>query len=251
MFAELIFRQWKGAATVQPDPMPAWQRVQAGPGREAVVCQSKHWLPRFPGSSQHIPSDGTHCASPWRLSVIASHVRYQSQQHCWLCQGLWTYFYLPKTNTGQNKGIPIHLLLSGFPYLTAIPSSVLPAICAWGSDQLPHCLNSEACNYLCFCICCLWYQLLHNLTPSIFLGVETSFLSFSPASFSLQFLSENCSSVLSTALSPLFLLYFLSWQLCLVLWPTSLQFSHQAMPSVLMVSIGKLMAFSPSHPSAF
>lgn len=30
---------------------------------------------------------------------------------------------------------------------------------AWGSDQLHHCLSSEACNYLCICICCLWCQL--------------------------------------------------------------------------------------------
>lgn len=265
LFAKLIFRQWKGAATGQPDPMPAWQRVQAGPGREAVVCQSKHW--RETPTSQLPWVQPAHpiwrhplCKALEGSQLILLMHATRANSTAGFAKTCEHTFYLPKTNAGQNKGLPIHLLLSGFPYLTAIPSSVLTALCTWGSDQLPHCLTSEACSYLCFCICCLWYQLPHSLIPSIFLGVETSLLSF-PLSLlcSSQFFTpvstwELLSSALTCSQSPLpVVLLVLAALPCSVthIPPTSLQFSHQAMPSVLMVSIGNLMAFSPSHPSAF
>lgn len=190
----------------------AWQ------GGSGVSEQTLTWNPNFPASlgpasTSHLKAPTVQALEGSQLSLLMHATRANSTAgFAKTCEHT---FYLPKTNAGQNKGLPIHLLLSGFPYLTAIPSSVLTALCTWGSDQLPHCLTSEACSYLCFCICCLWYQLPHSLIPSIFLGVETSLLSFP--------LSLLCSSQFFTPVS--------TWELL----SSALTCSQSPLPVVLLV----------------
>lgn len=232
LFAKLIFRQWKGAATGQPDPMPAWQRVQAGPGREAVVCQSKHWretptsqLPwvqpahpiwRHPlckplkalnyRFSCMLPEPTALLALPKLVNILSTYQRRMqdktkaSPSICF-SQGFHTSLQSLLVSSQPS----VHEVLTN--YLTVLP--------------LRHAVIF-ASAFVAFDISCpiaSYHQSFLELRQAFSLFLS---LSFAPASFSLQFLPENCSSVLSPALSPLFLLYFLSWQLCLVLWPTSL-----------------------------
>lgn len=128
---------------------------------------------------------------------------------------------LQKTKTGQNKGLPVHLLLSGFPRCIATISGVLTDCWdAWGPDKVAHCLSSESCNYLFFPLHLLPLMpaaTIATCNQSLF-GLRTSFSLFVPSlCLSQPFAPAAAWELLSHALdreylNPLLPLHFSSWQ---------------------------------------
>lgn len=154
------------------------------------------------------------CKSLW-LSVTSSSSLYQSQQCCSL-QKTW-----------QNKGLPIHLLLSGFPPHIVIISAVLTACCgAWAPDQVAHCLCTESYNCLLFIVHLL--PLMPNAPVATcnksFLELRKSFTLFLPLPCLSQLFTPAAAwELLLRALdrgnlNPPLPPQLLSWQLSLSLW---------------------------------
>lgn len=204
-------------------------------------ARRKYWCEtptlQLPWSSQHVPPECTHCASPWRLSVITSLACYQVLPSTAGLPRLVNIFSTYRRPVQDKTKASTSICFSQVSHtsLQSSQSSVHEALTNYLIVlTLRHSIIFAAALVACDISC-------HH-RPSIFLRVENIFLSFSlspllkPVFHSSFYL--RTAQVLSSPLSPI-LLYFLSWQLSLVLWPTSLQFSHEAMPIVLVVSIGK------------
>lgn len=89
------------------------------------------WNPKFtaslgPLSTSHLNAPTVQALEGSQSSLLMHATRANSTAgFAKACEHI---FYLQKTKTGQNKGLPIHLLLSGFPYLIAIPSDALHSL---------------------------------------------------------------------------------------------------------------------------
>lgn len=207
MFAKLIFKQQKGAATDPQDPMPAWQMVQGGqggPGRGAVMCQEQTlmWNPNFTASlskrtSQHIPPERTQCASPWRLSVITSLATkcyqvllalprlvnifstYRGSIQDKTKASLSICFSQVSHTSLQSSQPSVHEVLTNYLIVLPLRHAIIFASALAACDiSRPH---SQTIN-----LSWSWEHL------SLFFS-----LSSAQASFSLQFLPEKCSQVFS------------------------------------------------------
>lgn len=199
-------------------PRWAWQGDSAG---ARANTDMKPQLHSFPGSSQHIPPECTHWASPWRLSVITSHARYQSHatSTAGFAKACEHIFYLQKTNTEQNKGLPFHFfsLTITIPHCNPFwcPHSLL---CRrfWPATSLSYHWHTSLLLHFLLLISAAPIATCHQS----FLELRTSFSIFLSPLCSSQFFTPVSTwellSMLSAAPSPLFLLYFLSWQLSLV-----------------------------------
>lgn len=213
---------------------PRW----AGRGDRGVPGANTDMKPQlhsFPGSSQHIPSECTHCASPWGLSVISSHACYWSQQHCWPCQGLQTYFLLTEDQY-RMKQRPRH------PY-----ASLRVPITNCNPFRYPHSLLGYMKFWLITSLSYLWgtqLSLLLHLLPLMsavpiatchqsVLELRTSFFLFLSLLCSSQFFTpvstwELLSSALNHCQSPSPILLVLSAQPCSVTHIPSVQPSGHA-----------------------